>query len=213
MGWRKGPGLREAQREWTGGGFAWGWRRFFADSRRGSRFPVGNWSGRPAVGLRRQLLNKNRMPDTGTGPIRPEHRMCSGLRGPCVSAWNAAPHPVSGILFLLSSCTAAQCRTPGPISHREPGAAPGVRKKPPPTPGKTAARPLPQHLPQPLLWLRPGGGEGASVRSYKGQRFRFSCVLWEKGHYMPVIVRTLCPSVTDHIYCYSSFEFNLIFMV
>ena len=160
-----------------------------------------------------QLLNKNGPAGSGTGAIHQERLRRSRFRAPCVSAGNAAPHPVSGILFLLSNCTAAQCRTPGPIFHREPGATPGVRKKPPPTPGKTAARPLPLHLPQPLLWLRPGGGEGASVRSYKGQRFRFSCVLWEKGHYMPVIVRTLCPSVTDHIYCYSSFEFNLIFMV
>ena len=70
----------------------------------------GDWPRSGAVGLRRQLLNKNGPAGSGTGAIHQERLRRSRFRAPCVSAGNAATHPESTGPFLLSRRTAAQCR-------------------------------------------------------------------------------------------------------
>ena len=111
----------------------------------------GNWPRSGAVGLRRQLLNKNGPAGSGTGAIHQERMMRSRFRAPCVSAWNAAPHPDPAGPFLLSSCTAAQCPGARPISA-SPARQPERTGLPPDRSAADAPRP---RLPGPTGFLRP----------------------------------------------------------
>ena len=80
-----------------------------------------------AVGLRRQLLNKNGPAGPGTGAIRQERMMRSRLSGPCGSAVKAAPHPESGASFSPSCCSAALCSSRVTPTAPTAWSSPGIR--------------------------------------------------------------------------------------
>ena len=125
----------------------------------GSRWKIGP-GGRHWAAV--QLLNKNRMPDTGCGaafhadtqgPLSPEHIRCSGRIGPV---------PVSGILFLFSSCRRKP--TAGrpdqfPTGNREPRRESAKNRRQP------QAKPPPAH--SRCTSLSPGPSAPAPHRSTK----------------------------------------------